>query len=596
MLKQDDLDDWSTSVVGDMEHSHFTFQMSEYVSIKILWKNRLQMFRVKKNFDPGDPEVERNLLRPLNNIFRTHFKMSDLPFKGPICLEDFQIFVIKDNSRSGANIVSPSNRLVKQESLSSGDEEEKQIREASRALIYKDIDANPEIDDLERWGIDDSEGSLNDSDGYSARPQIPRELMLTPTKDLGEVWNQVESRLKIPREHFSLVSDSHYLEQSGQWRNALEKVEIRFRGRGAGFGKKAKVTGLHPTDTIYCAHEEQDIDLEFEGGACARDLESALYEDFEDFKICRHINGEKRIILPEEFIQAGIVYVHQAKDFGEDLHRVTIRGVIDSVYGDGLPQEISLGAKTLSEIRDYIETLSSWSVRNIWNGLFPLEDEDAWLGGAIVDVEYDQEPNTMGIRLGSKMETFIDTLIRPLDELFEWIRQCYGLKTGQELVLLKEQDWKPIDAYTKLANECFVLKEVHDGTLKTHYQFPGAILEETYFVDATTTIQIKKKFSGKWEWNVDPGLHSRLDAWLQEVKESYRIGFQKVYERWLQIRKNMLRHKPCRKGTIEILFYEPCGSHWRIAKLKCTEPYRPEVLFEEIKSWLQDDVCDTTGW
>jgi hypothetical protein len=94
----------------------------------------------------------------------------------------------------------------------------------------------------------------------------------------------------------------------------------------------------------------------------------------------------------------------------------------------------------------------------------------------------------------------------------------------------------------------------------------------------------------------DPGWHSRLDEWLQKVKESYRIGFQKVYDRWLHIRKNMLRDGPCRKGTIEIFFHEPCGDHWRIARLKCTEPYRPEVLFEEIKSWLQNDVYDTSDW
>jgi hypothetical protein len=94
----------------------------------------------------------------------------------------------------------------------------------------------------------------------------------------------------------------------------------------------------------------------------------------------------------------------------------------------------------------------------------------------------------------------------------------------------------------------------------------------------------------------DPGWHSRLDEWLQKVKESYRIGFQKVYDRWLQIRKNMLRDGTCRKGTIEILFHEPCGNYWRIVKLKFTEPYRPEVLFEEIKSWLQNDVYDTSEW
>jgi hypothetical protein len=58
----------------------------------------------------------------------------------------------------------------------------------------------------------------------------------------------------------------------------------------------------------------------------------------------------------------------------------------------------------------------------------------------------------------------------------------------------------------------------------------------------------------------------------------------------------MLKEGPCRKGTIETLFYEPCGSRWRISKLKCTAPYHPKVLFEEVASWLQNDVYDMANW
>jgi hypothetical protein len=58
----------------------------------------------------------------------------------------------------------------------------------------------------------------------------------------------------------------------------------------------------------------------------------------------------------------------------------------------------------------------------------------------------------------------------------------------------------------------------------------------------------------------------------------------------------MLRESPCQKGTIETLFYEPCGERWRISKLKCTAPYHPKVLFEEVASRLQNDVYNTTGW
>jgi hypothetical protein len=64
----------------------------------------------------------------------------------------------------------------------------------------------------------------------------------------------------------------------------------------------------------------------------------------------------------------------------------------------------------------------------------------------------------------------------------------------------------------------------------------------------------------------------------------------------LQIRKDLLREDPCRKGTIDVLYFEPCHERWRIITLKCTEPYRPEILFEEVKSWLQSDVYDTSQW
>jgi hypothetical protein len=70
----------------------------------------------------------------------------------------------------------------------------------------------------------------------------------------------------------------------------------------------------------------------------------------------------------------------------------------------------------------------------------------------------------------------------------------------------------------------------------------------------------------------DPNWHSKIDSWLFQVQDSYRKGFQNIYEQWLQIRKNMLRDGPCRKGTIDTLFYEPCGNRWRTSKLKCTEP------------------------
>jgi hypothetical protein len=157
-----------------------------------------------------------------------------------------------------------------------------------------------------------------------------------------------------------------------------------------------------------------------------------LQEEFEGvIRIYRHINGEKYVIAPEEFILAGKVDVHYYHEIGEEATQVRIRGVIDSIYVDGLPQEITPGARPLSEIRQYTESLSKWTVRNIWSVLIPLKDEEDWLDGATVDVEYDQEPNALSIQLGNRKESIV-TLVRPLDELFEWIRQSYGLEDGQD--------------------------------------------------------------------------------------------------------------------------------------------------------------------
>jgi hypothetical protein len=64
----------------------------------------------------------------------------------------------------------------------------------------------------------------------------------------------------------------------------------------------------------------------------------------------------------------------------------------------------------------------------------------------------------------------------------------------------------------------------------------------------------------------------------------------------MKCRKDMLREGPCRKGTIEVMDFEPSHERWRVITLKCTEPYRPEILFEEIKSWLQSDRPDTSQW
>jgi hypothetical protein len=197
----------------------------------------------------------------LNAAFdTTEIRRLNLPFEKQTLLEDSQLVILKHMKAM------PGDSSSEEE-----DSEEMEIREASRALKYKDLDDEPEYDRIARWGVDDfsdDAGSLNDSDGYPKRPQIPREIMLRPTKDLEEVWRQAEGKLGILREHFNLVSNSHYLEQSGQWRTTLERIEIRFRGRGAGPTPQGRMIEIQPAKEITCVHQETGEPLKADPRKC----------------------------------------------------------------------------------------------------------------------------------------------------------------------------------------------------------------------------------------------------------------------------------------------------------------------------------------
>jgi hypothetical protein len=82
----------------------------------------------------------------------------------------------------------------------------------------------------------------------------------------------------------------------------------------------------------------------------------------------------------------------------------------------------------------------------------------------------------------------------------------------------------------------------------------------------------------------DADWRDRIQSWLAEAKEAYRIGFQKVYESWLSIRKVRLKTEPDQIGTVDIMFDDPLRGNWQIISVKTRGPYRPEVLFSEIKS------------
>jgi hypothetical protein len=85
----------------------------------------------------------------------------------------------------------------------------------------------------------------------------------------------------------------------------------------------------------------------------------------------------------------------------------------------------------------------------------------------------------------------------------------------------------------------------------------------------------------------DPQWRDKVEAWLAEVKEAYRIGFQNLYDEWIRWREKLRKTEPCEKGTIEILCNNPFKEELKVIELKCTSPYHPEMLFEEVRTWLK---------
>jgi hypothetical protein len=81
-------------------------------------------------------------------------------------------------------------------------------------------------------------------------------------------------------------------------------------------------------------------------------------------------------------------------------------------------------------------------------------------------------------------------------------------------------------------------------------------------------------------------------AGLKKLKRHIVCAFKKVYQEWSQIRGIPLRTEPCQKWTIEIMYDDTISGQWKVIALKCTEPYRPEVLFDEVKTWIRREG----GW
>jgi hypothetical protein len=286
------------------------------ITVLFEWETEIQYMEVKRIL--RGPEDIRELLSRLRAAFKADIMLQDLPSS----FRELPVYLTKDGGYILERKVKRSPRIWTDEE--DEDSEERRICEDSRALY------EAEAGDLD----------LNDSDGYSKRTPIPREIMLVPTQILEDIWSQVEQKLRIPRAHFSLVSNSHYLEQKEEWTVPLERVEIRFRGRGAGPVGQVKVTNIQLDSTVSCVDTETGIEIE--GNKLAEEIGLQLNARFPGAVLYRHVNGAKYAIPADEMIQGGSVYPYQMddEDIFQERQNVILRGVRDELYGSGEPETL----------------------------------------------------------------------------------------------------------------------------------------------------------------------------------------------------------------------------------------------------------------
>jgi hypothetical protein len=168
-------------------------------------------------------------------------------------------------------------------------------------LVTHYLEEEPEIRCLVNHGVDDSEedylsATLDDSDRYKKARTVPRVVMIKPSNNLKEVLTQIEQRFGIPKEHLSLVSESHYLPGEGIWPNILQWAEIRIRGPGAGPKPKPRIATLptcQASHWIDIVTEEEDT----EEPCLGKELERKLTLQCRDsVKLYPHVGGYRQTV------------------------------------------------------------------------------------------------------------------------------------------------------------------------------------------------------------------------------------------------------------------------------------------------------------
>jgi hypothetical protein len=187
----------------------------------------------------------------------------------------------------------------------------------------------------------------------------------------------------------------------------------------------------------------------------------------------------------------------------------------------------------------------------------------------------------IGFVFTTDIKEILETRFKEESDPKECTRALQVIKEHRTLTLSKFLEWKSL-LKSRFGQDIFKTCEI--SVQIDHEIVPKRL--ETRKIKHEALLLIRSI-----EWN-DPDWKDRVQAWLTEAQEAYPIGFEKVYQDWLLLRQHLLRTDPCTEGTIDIMFDDPVSGQWKIITLRCTEPYRPQVLFEEIESWLH---CNG-GW
>jgi hypothetical protein len=300
-----------------------------------------------------------------------------------------------------------------------------------QCLLPSDDDYEDPVDKeiiaLSRYGVDDC---VNASDGYRTLPKV---VLIQPTKSLRQVWDQVESKLGVTREHYALVNQSHYLPQEGSWHEEIQSVETRCRGRAGGQKNYPLVPPRDPS--VYC----EVIGTEFAGHVTGVDGDELACLLFSWNEIENPISypevGEDRIgVGLDQKLNGGRILVYCQEDLSPEERCNQVRGVWIEHEDSTGEETVIVDQGTGSEIKAQIQDMSCYEVKRLWRGLFPLGDDETAIGETL-DVEFEETAGEVTIKLDSEYGPSITTFVRPLEVLFDLLKAEFGWDNRVELFL-----------------------------------------------------------------------------------------------------------------------------------------------------------------